>query len=244
MNKSRIYDDLDKFDECQTLNEVDVLLRSLIADFGIEHYLIGYMPPRNASEDQQVEHLIMGHWPNEWAERYFSNGYIEHDPAIEHVRRSVVPIDWRQIERATNGNNPVMNEARDFSLKNGITIPHVAIDGRRLGASFAGKSPELDHPEFRTFLTMVSASAIAATIHIQNTAVRPSGEVYLTVREMEVLLLASHGQRVLEIATQLSLHPGTVRKHLDTARSKLGALNRTHAVAEAMRRGILSSQWA
>lgn len=244
MNKTRIYDDLDKFDDCQTLDEVDVLLRSLISNFGVEHYLIGYMPPRNASEDQQVEHLIMGHWPNEWAERYFSSGYIEHDPTIEHVRRSVVPVDWRQIERATNGKNSVMNEARDFSLKNGITIPHVAIDGRRLGASFAGQSPELDHPDFRTFLTMVSASAIAATMHIQNTAVRPSGKVYLTAREMEVLLLASHGKRVLEIATRLSLHPGTVRKHLDTARSKLGAINRTHAVAEAIRRGILSSQWA
>lgn len=244
MNKTSIYDDLEKFDDCQTLDEVDVLLRSLISAFGVEHYLIGYMPPRNASEEQQVEHLIMGHWPAQWAERYFSNGYIELDPAIEHVRRSVVPLDWRQIDRATKGHNSVMNEARDFSLKSGITIPHVALDGRRVGASFAGEKPEIDHPDFRTFLTMVSASAIAATIDIENTAKRPSGAVQLTEREIEVLLLASHGRRISEIANALSLHPGTIRKHLDTARSKLGALNRTHAVAEAMRLGILSSQWA
>lgn len=242
--KSQSYDDLDKFDDCHTLDEVDALLRSLISNFGVEHYLIGYMPPRNATPDQQVEHLIMGHWPTEWADRYFSSGYIEQDPTIEHVRRSVIPIDWRQIDRATNGENIVMNEAREFTLKQGITIPHIALDGRRVGASFAGTNPQSDHPDFRTFLTMVSASAIASTIHIQNTAMRPSGDVHLTARETEVLLLASHGQRILKIAETLSLHPGTIRKHLDTARSKLGAINQTHAVAEAMRRGILSRQWA
>lgn len=244
MYNSTGYDKLEKFDNCQTLDEVDVLLRSIVCDFGIEHYLIGYMPPRNASAEQQVEHLIMGHWPTDWAERYFGNGYIEQDPTIEHVRQRVIPLDWRQIERSTNGGSFVMNEAREFSLKQGITIPHIALDGRRLGASFAGDRPELDHPDFRTFLTMASASAIAATIEIQSTAVRPFGAVHLTEREREVLLLASHGKRILQIADALSLHPGTVRKHLDTARSKLGALNSTHAVAEAIRRGLLSSQWA
>lgn len=244
MRKNQLYDDLEKFDECKTLDEVDTLLRALVAKFGVDHYLIGYMPPKNASADQQVEHLIMGHWPTEWANRYFNSGYIEKDPTIEHVRRSVQPIDWSRIMLSTHGNNIVMNEARDFSLNSGLTISHVAVDGRRIGASFAGACPDIDHPEFRTFLTMVSASAIASTIHIENTAIKPSGSVHLTEREHEVLLLASHGNRILEIANKLSIHPGTVRKHLDTARSKLGALNKTHAVAEAMRRGILSSQWA
>lgn len=53
----------------------------------------------------------------------------------------------------------------------------------------------------------------------------------LTAREREVLELVAEGHTNGEIATQLWISPGTVRKHLDNLYNKLGVHTRTAAAA-------------
>ena len=61
----------------------------------------------------------------------------------------------------------------------------------------------------------------------------------LTQRELSVLKIASDGRTAEEIAGALGLGMETVRSHFKKARTKLGARNRTHAVAEAMRQLLI-----
>lgn len=53
----------------------------------------------------------------------------------------------------------------------------------------------------------------------------------LTVREAQVLSWAARGRQNREIADLLYISPATVRKHLEHGYAKLGARNRTEAVA-------------
>jgi DNA-binding CsgD family transcriptional regulator len=53
----------------------------------------------------------------------------------------------------------------------------------------------------------------------------------VTAREREVLELVARGKTNVEIARELWLSPGTVRKHLENAFAKLGVHTRTAAVA-------------
>jgi DNA-binding CsgD family transcriptional regulator len=62
----------------------------------------------------------------------------------------------------------------------------------------------------------------------------------LTQRELSVLKIASEGRTTNEIARALGLGMETVRTHLKKARTKLGARNSAHAVAEAMRRLLIA----
>lgn len=62
----------------------------------------------------------------------------------------------------------------------------------------------------------------------------------LSPRERDVLRLAGTGLPVEEIARQLYISPNTARTHLRRSYRKLGARNRTGALAAAMRRGLLS----
>ena len=62
----------------------------------------------------------------------------------------------------------------------------------------------------------------------------------LTVRETEVLELASHGGSSAEIAGRLALSTSTVKTHFEHIYAKLGVAERAGAVAEAMRRGLIS----
>lgn len=62
----------------------------------------------------------------------------------------------------------------------------------------------------------------------------------LSQRELEVLKLAADGLRNKEIAGVLSIAERTVKYHLTTIYQKLGATNRTEAIREASRQGIIS----
>lgn len=62
----------------------------------------------------------------------------------------------------------------------------------------------------------------------------------LTAKELEVLEKAAEGLTVEGIAKVLVLSPSTVKSHLQSIYEKLGVSDRTAAVAQAMRQGLLS----
>lgn len=61
----------------------------------------------------------------------------------------------------------------------------------------------------------------------------------LTVRESEVLRWVANGKSAREIGEILAIAKRTVDEHVQTAMRKLGAANRTHAVALALRDDII-----
>lgn len=64
-------------------------------------------------------------------------------------------------------------------------------------------------------------------------------EVALTPREIDVLTLVARGFANREIGDALGTAPGTVKAHVQSILSKLGAKDRTNAVTIALRRGII-----
>lgn len=61
----------------------------------------------------------------------------------------------------------------------------------------------------------------------------------LTHREREVLQFAAEGHTTREISEQLCISHATVKTHLEHIYQKLGAHDRTAAVAKALREGII-----
>ncbi len=61
----------------------------------------------------------------------------------------------------------------------------------------------------------------------------------LTAREIEVLRWVANGKSAWEIGEILHITKRTVDEHVQTAVRKLGAVNRTHAVALALSDGII-----
>jgi PAS domain S-box-containing protein len=63
----------------------------------------------------------------------------------------------------------------------------------------------------------------------------------LTPRQLEILELIASGLSTMDVATQLTLSPETVRNHLRNAFRELRAHNRVEAIATAQRLGLLSA---
>ena len=66
------------------------------------------------------------------------------------------------------------------------------------------------------------------------------GEETLTAREIDVLSRVAGGNRNRDIAEQLVISEETVKVHMKHIMEKLGASDRTEAVAIALRRGIIT----
>ncbi len=68
---------------------------------------------------------------------------------------------------------------------------------------------------------------------------RPTIKNKLTAREIEVLRWVANGKSAREIGEILHIAKRTVDEHAQGAVRKLGAVNRTHAVALGLRDGII-----
>jgi len=121
-------------------------------------------------------------------------------------------------------------------------------DGRVLGALQAGARGCL--PKSATGVELLQAAESAASgepiLHPGATAallqqLRGDGlAISLTPRESEVLRQVAGGQTNKAIAVRLGISEHTVKFHLGSAMSKLGAASRAEAVAVAIRRGLIS----
>jgi LuxR family maltose regulon positive regulatory protein len=75
------------------------------------------------------------------------------------------------------------------------------------------------------------------------TKIRPAGLVeQLTGRELEVLAMVAAGRSNQDIARQLVISLDTVKKHVSHLLAKLGAVNRTEAVARGQALGLLGER--
>lgn len=86
-------------------------------------------------------------------------------------------------------------------------------------------------------LHLVAAYAFGRSIVLSEGGARQS--VHLTPREREALRWAADGKTEWEIGELMSISEHGAEKHLRSIRLKLGTTSRTHAVAEAFRRGLI-----
>jgi DNA-binding NarL/FixJ family response regulator len=98
---------------------------------------------------------------------------------------------------------------------------------------------ETVHTEVVRAIRTVHAGKRLVPAEITNRLNEHFPPVTLTKREIEVLELAAQGLGNKEIGDQLGTTPGTAKMHLQNVFSKLGAADRTHALALAVRRGII-----
>jgi DNA-binding NarL/FixJ family response regulator len=83
--------------------------------------------------------------------------------------------------------------------------------------------------------------SVARTVVTALTELKSSdgGQGGLSVRELEIVNLLAQGLSNREIAVRLSLGVETVKTHISSILHKLGAVDRTQAVAFALRRGLI-----
>jgi LuxR family quorum sensing-dependent transcriptional regulator len=100
-------------------------------------------------------------------------------------------------------------------------------------------SESLTHP-LRILLIAAAGFAASRLEQVTDNDPRRFGKKpRITARELAVLRLVSLGMASNEIAKRLGVGEETVRSHLKKVQAKLGARNRAHAAAEAIRQQLI-----
>lgn len=185
--------------------------------------------------------LLFVTYSKEWVSHYRQMRYVDLDPIVKAGFSAVLPIEWNVFDERSRRLRTFFGEAAEFGLgRTGLTFP---IRGR-LGdrALFTITSDASPH-EWNARLHHMKRDFHVLAYHLHQKVLRQGGldreVVRLARREAECLKWTAAGKTNDETATILSIAPKTVRCYLETARTKLGATNSTHAVAKALNQNLI-----
>jgi LuxR family transcriptional regulator, quorum-sensing system regulator BjaR1 len=221
---------IDGLDQLHTPDAVMRALHRVVSRFGFEWLVFTGLAPKPGETFDDL--VLAEHAPDGLHALYNARDYIRVDPNVHRAVRSSRPFDWTWQDYGDE-HGPrsveVMRVLADFTLAQGFIVPVHGVGGY---AAMAGTNID-PVAETRPGLHLMSLYAFDRLRQLL--AGRPEGKPPLTRREREVLAWSAQGKSAWEIGEILSVGKRTVDEHAQTAMRKLGAANRTQAVAIALR---------
>jgi LuxR family quorum-sensing system transcriptional regulator SinR len=165
-------------------------------------------------------------------------------PVFEIGKHSVLPIDWARLPRTERNVQRLFGGATEADAgRQGLTIP-VRGPTNSVWALFSVTSHDSDVEwSRRRHELMKDLVHVAHYVHQRAYEMHardaPIDLNAITKREIEALEWSAEGKSPADIAILMRISVETVKAHLDSARFKLQALNRVHAVTKAIRAGLI-----
>jgi len=142
-----------------------------------------------------------------------------------------------------NGIDTIREIHNEFSNARIIILTTYAGDIQMIRALRAGARAYLlkghVHRELLATIRAVHAGQKKIPPEVATELAEHATDEELTSREIDILRLIADGNSNKQIADRLSIGEATVKSHMTNILSKLNANDRTHAVAIALRRGII-----
>jgi DNA-binding NarL/FixJ family response regulator len=154
---------------------------------------------------------------------------------------TIVDMRWRPNGDAASISGPeAIRMLRRSSPGIGI-VAHGELPERRIvsAAMQAGASAYVARTAGTEELRRAVAAAAAQESFVDPSVPRKGSRGKLTRRQREILQLLANGESTTVAARELGLSEETVKTHIKTALARLGARNRTHAVAIALRQCLI-----
>lgn len=178
-----------------------------------------------------------------WDERYREKNYHRIDPVILGCFQRFHPVDWKSLDWSSKVAKSFLQDAHDHGVGNqGYSIP---IRGPNGQFALFTVNHSCDDQTWQTFISTFGRELILVAHFINRKALefekdrQPDATRSLSPREIDAITLLALGYSRAQVAHSLSISEHTLRVYIESARSKLGALNTTHAIATALSRGLI-----
>jgi DNA-binding CsgD family transcriptional regulator len=205
---------------------------------------VGRMPKRTSdwrSIELGKDVFLHRSTPVDWWNEYAAKAAQGYDPGIMMAKTSLVAYTWTETMQTLE---PIGIDRwpYDLALKYGIRDALTCCVGQRWLVAYWSRQVLcnlLTHP--LRILLIAAAGFAASRLEevIGDDPKRFGNQPRITPRELAVLRLVSLGMASNDIAKRLGIGKETVRSHLKKVQFKLGARNRAHAAAEAIRQHFI-----
>lgn len=221
---------INEIHESDSVDQIVASLTAYVKYFGFESLSITHLisPIRSGKK-----RIAISDWPQEFLDKRFSKNTIIHDPIAHEAMRSKTPFTWGDVyERADKNGRLIIEEAREYTSKDGLLIPVHPYDSVPGCISLGTNKVDLSREQL-SWLDVVSVQAFMKIVEILGPF---PFEMFikLTGREIDVVHYAAAGKTNWEISRILNISEHTVRSYFQTAARKLNTISRTHTVAVAL----------
>ncbi|MGV2068258.1 helix-turn-helix transcriptional regulator [Agrobacterium sp. 22-226-1] len=213
-------------------------LKRLTEAWEFKAFMVLDLSSEVASELSQ--YTIITSWPAELLQRYDEEGMLQTSRVMAQLKKSTVPfsvsMDFLVRGEGEIAKKTVINLFERFEMINSVWFPVHDITMRRGAVSFSGNK------------TAVPASRLAELFYISSHVFARLSEIRrldlrvpetLSEREIDCLNWTAAGKTSAEIAEIMMLSEHTINHYLNRATKKLDTVNRTQAVAKALRVGLI-----
>lgn len=230
---------LTEIDTVQTQFDVFRLMKKVCELFDFSAFMVMRLP--EPSDASVLDCVVINNWPTDMLAGYDELQLLQTSPLIRQLRSSTrprtMPLSSRVAASEPDERKASETLFRNFGFLMAAAVPVHDPQGRRGLICFQGDRKDLCYGELLE-LTLVSIH-VYERLSSMASADRARGNP-LTERERGCLAWTAEGKTSVEIAEILGLSEHTVNHYLNRAARKLGSVNRTHAVAKALRRGWIS----
>jgi LuxR family quorum sensing-dependent transcriptional regulator len=190
---------------------------------------------------------LTNNFDRRWVDIYLARGYHRIDPVIRYALQQDRPFTWRAAFDAVRLRDDLslefLDNARQFGLQDGAAHMVGTAGHGTCHTLLSVSLPRDDCPQ--QYLRILELAL--PHIHQAMYRVAPNcrdqfncaQSVHLTPRESDVLRWVSTGKTAWEIAQILNIKERTVKFHLSGVFAKLDVVNRSQAVAKALRLGLI-----
>jgi LuxR family transcriptional regulator, quorum-sensing system regulator BjaR1 len=221
----------------QTQFDIFRFMRRITESYGCRMFIVCEIPSTTTLE--LAGNTIITNWPSELMSNFDQAGLLQTSPILQRLRSATLPVTYTMAEIAlARGGDMVSCELfQRFGMSGGAFFPVHDAAGKRGTVGFCGEGVMFTVQQM-VELMYLSVHVYQRLAEIRDIDIRVTEQ--LSDREIDCLNWTSAGKTSAEIAEILTLSEHTVNHYLNRATKKLDAVNRTQAVAKALRMKLIA----
>jgi LuxR family quorum sensing-dependent transcriptional regulator len=230
------FDTIEEIARSTSLPQVSETFAAALNKLGFTAMGINGLPrPENGADPV----ILTEYAPDGFRNMYIHEQFYLDDHICTHARAALEPFRYSDApynQAQARGHQRFMQALRSHGMAKGAIVPVGRSANVPACVWLAGEDPELHDDAMRAIqLTGLFAASKACALSLSLHENSP----LLTAREREVLTWAAQGKSSWEIGQILNIAKRTVDEHGQIAARKLGAANRTQAVALALLKQLI-----
>ncbi len=210
-------------------------LTDLAQQAGFSAYAYLYIRPGHT--------IASSNYPTEWRSIYFKQKFEAIDPIVKRAKSVKRVFTWNGEEerrRLSKEERAFFDQAADFGIRSGITIPIRAANGSTSMFTLASDKSSID---LERDIDPVAAAAAIGQLHTRMSLlpIMPIAQhpAWLDPKEAAYLNWIAVGKRMEEIADLEGVKYNSVKSKLEETRKRLDIHTMPHLVALAIRAGLI-----
>ena len=185
---------------------------------------------------------LIHNYPSDWMKYYFEKGFDRIDPVLVHASRTVGMFQWKEIPRYLDLRKKqrlCLNLGEEAGLHNGLGILMRGPCNQTAGIALATVEKRDAFDGNRDLISAYCQHFYVCYKRLNQRLAPGEPNLFLTVRERDILSMAAHGKSDAMIADKLHISVHTVDTNMRYIFRKLDTNNRTVAVVKALGLGLI-----